>query len=78
NNHWVLIGLCLLSSYLLIADIRLLALKFKSFGFKGNEMRYILIAISLGLLIALQYAAVPLIIIVYIVLSLIDNRRNND
>ncbi|MEL6654050.1 MAG: CDP-alcohol phosphatidyltransferase family protein, partial [Bacteroidota bacterium] len=26
NNHWVLIGICLLSSYLLIADVRLLAL----------------------------------------------------
>ncbi|MEM6347628.1 MAG: CDP-alcohol phosphatidyltransferase family protein [Bacteroidota bacterium] len=78
SNTWVLIGITLFSSYILIADIKLLALKFKSFGFKGNEMRYILITLSLLLIIALQYVAIPLVLLLYIILSLIDNARNKE
>ncbi len=78
GNTWVLIGITLFSSYILIADIKLLALKFKSFSFKGNEMRYILIALSLVLIIALQYVAIPLVLLLYIVLSVIDNMRNKE
>jgi CDP-diacylglycerol--serine O-phosphatidyltransferase len=60
-------------SFLLIAPIPLFALKFKSFGWKGNEIRYVFLGLSLGLLIGLQYLGIPLIIILYIVLSLINN-----
>ncbi|MFK7922732.1 MAG: phosphatidylcholine/phosphatidylserine synthase [Bacteroidia bacterium] len=76
GNTWVLIGITLVSCYILIADIRLLALKFKSFGFKGNEMRYILILASIVLLILMQYVAIPIILLLYIVLSVVDNLRS--
>lgn len=68
--------LCLITltlSLLLVAPIPLFALKFKSFGFKGNEIRYVFLGLSLGLLIGLQYLGIPLIIILYIVLSVINN-----
>lgn len=69
--------LCLLAvvlSLLLVAPIPLFALKFKSFGWKGNEIRYVFLGLSLALLISLQYLGIPLIIVLYIVLSLINNR----
>jgi CDP-diacylglycerol--serine O-phosphatidyltransferase len=68
--------LCLLTvllSLLLIAPMPLFALKFKSFGFKGNEIRYFFIGLSLVLLISLQLVGIPLIIILYVFLSLINN-----
>ncbi|WP_405295902.1 CDP-alcohol phosphatidyltransferase family protein [Algibacter sp. Ld11] len=72
-NQWFLIGLTLLSCYILNADIKLFALKFKNYGFKDNITRYIFLILCVVLLIVLQFAAIPLIIILYILLSVIDN-----
>ncbi len=73
TNQYVLIGITVVLSYLMNAELPLLALKFKKFTWKGNEFRFILMALSATLLITVQYLAVPLIILVYIVLSLIEN-----
>ncbi len=70
-NPWVLIGLTVLSAYLLNAKIELFALKFKTWGFKENALRYIFIIISLVLLITLQFLAVPLIILLYVLGSVV-------
>ena len=69
-NQWFLIGLTLVSCYLLNSKIKLLALKFKTWTLKPNIWRYALIAASAVLLATLQFMAVPLIIIVYIILSI--------
>ena len=61
------------TSYLLVAELPLLALKFKSFRVRGNEFRYLLILTSGILLVTLQVVAVPIIIVVYILFSLINN-----
>ena len=74
-NPWFFIAITFIMSYLLIAELPLLALKFKNFGWKGNEMRYFLIAgAGLGLLL-FKVVAVPFIVFFYIVLSVFDNRR---
>jgi CDP-diacylglycerol--serine O-phosphatidyltransferase len=70
---YVLIALCFIQSYLMIAEIPLIALKFKKFTFKGNEWRYILIMMAFIFLVILKQKAVPLIIILYVILSLIQN-----
>jgi len=75
-NAWFLIALTLLSCYLLNSNIKLFALKFKDFSFKNNAMRYIFILLSLVLLIVLHFAAIPIIILLYIILSLIQNNQN--
>lgn len=72
-NTGFLLVLTLILSYLLVAEIPLFALKFKSFSWKGNEIRYVFLGLSLGLLIGLQYLGIPLIIILYILMSLINN-----
>ena len=71
-NKWFLIALTLLSCYLLNSSIKLFALKFKDYSFKNNAIRYIFIILSLVLLIVLQFAAIPVIILLYILLSLIS------
>jgi len=69
-NEWVLIGLTLMSCILLNAEISLFALKFKTWDFKSNAARYIFLVLCVLLLITLKFLAIPLIILLYIVLSL--------
>jgi len=73
SNQWFLIGLTFLSCYLLNSDIKLFALKFKNFGFLDNKFRYALIILSMLLMIAFHFIAIPLIIILYILLSVFKN-----
>ena len=71
-NKWFLIAVTLVSCYLLNANIKLLALKFKTWSFQDNAARYILIMLAAVLLIVFQFAAIPLIILVYIIISLLN------
>jgi CDP-diacylglycerol--serine O-phosphatidyltransferase len=71
-NKWFLIVLTLVSCYLLNSNIKLFALKFNNLGFKDNAVRYIFIILTLVLLVLLHFAAVPLIILMYVLLSLIS------
>lgn len=70
-NTWVLLSITFLSCYLLNANIPLLALKFKTWDFKENASRYLLLILSVVLLVVFQFAGIPLIILLYILLSLL-------
>ena len=72
-NPWFLIGISIILSVLMLAEIPLFALKFKHFKWKENELRFIFLTISIGLLATLFVWALPIIILLYIILSLINN-----
>lgn len=74
-NKWFLIGLTLFSCYLLNSNIKLFALKFKNYGFKDNAVRYIFLILSVVFLVVLHFAAIPLIIGLYIILSLLTRSK---
>ncbi|MBS1613339.1 MAG: CDP-alcohol phosphatidyltransferase family protein [Bacteroidetes bacterium] len=57
-------------SFLMIAELPMFSFKFKSFGWKGNEIRYLFIILSVVLLATLKFAAVSVIIILYILISI--------
>jgi len=71
-NQWFLIGLTLFSCYILNSNIKLFALKFKDYSFKTNIIRYIFLILCVVLLIVLHFAAIPLIILLYILLSILS------
>lgn len=75
TNPYVLIGITLISCYLLNAELPLFALKFKSFGWKGNEIRWIFIVLCIVLIVTLKVYSVPCIIVLYVLMSLINNFR---
>ena len=52
-----------------MAELPLFALKFKHFGWAGNQVRYIFLLLAAVLLFLLKFAGVPLIIFLYIGLS---------
>ena len=60
-------------SILMVTRIPLLSLKFRNFKFKGNEGRYILIGFVLISFLIFGFAAAPMIIPGYIIVSLISN-----
>ena len=74
QNVWVLIGITLLSAYLLNAEIALFALKFKDYSLKNNGIKYLFLAVSAVLLILLKISAIPIVILLYIALSLVTKR----
>ena len=69
----VLIIYCISMSYLLVAELPLFALKFKDFGWADNQIKYIFLILSLILLIMLKFVAIPVIIFLYILLSVAHN-----
>ncbi|WP_370588508.1 phosphatidylcholine/phosphatidylserine synthase [Robiginitalea sp. SC105] len=69
-NPWFLSGLTLLSVYLLNAPIRLFALKFDNWSFRENGYKYIFLILAGVALLTLQFLAVPLIILMYVLFSL--------
>lgn len=69
----ILILYSLFISYLLIAEIPLFALKFKSFEWKVNRMKYLFLIFSLISITILKFLAIPLIIFVYVMISFVDN-----
>jgi CDP-diacylglycerol--serine O-phosphatidyltransferase len=70
---YVLCTLALVTSLLLVAEIPLIALKFKNFGWADNKIRFVFIGLSVILLVAFQFAGIPIVIILYIVLSIVNN-----
>ncbi|MDO1501061.1 CDP-alcohol phosphatidyltransferase family protein [Winogradskyella maritima] len=73
-NPWFLIILTLISCYLLNANVKLFALKFKNWSLKDNMMRYGFLITVLVLLFILKLVAIPLIIFLYILLSLFNQK----
>lgn len=78
TSPWVLVAIAWVFSILLLAEIPLIALKFKNFSFQQNVFRYILISIALGIFLWLGLAGIPLIILAYIGLSIIENSVSNE
>ena len=74
NNQWFLILVTLLSTYLLNAELPLFALKFKNYGFKGNEVRYVFLFLSILFLVFFKFIGIPLTILAYVVLSVLSKK----
>jgi CDP-diacylglycerol---serine O-phosphatidyltransferase len=70
-NPYFLVAISLLSAYILNAEIPLFSLKIKNFTFEKYKLQISFLAISVILLALLQYLAIPVIIILYILLSVI-------
>ena len=75
-NPYFIVILSLGMSFLLVAELPLIALKFKNLRWKDNSYQFMLIAGAAILLAGLKFTAIPLIILLYVLLSLIKNLRS--
>lgn len=71
-----LIGCVLALSYLLVAEIPMFSLKFKTFAWKGNEIRFIFAGIAVLLLVLVREAAFSMVILLYVVFSIFSHLMN--
>lgn len=69
-NKYFLIAVTIVLTFLMNAELPLFSLKFKNYSFKDNAMKYIFLLISVVLLVLLKFVAVPVIILLYIIVSL--------
>lgn len=65
----VLLALTALLSGLLVAELPLFALKFKNLRWADNRRRFLFLLLTIGLLCLLRAAAVPLVVLLYVLLS---------
>ena len=62
-----------LSCYLLVSEIPMFALNFKTWGWKGNEVKYIFLLTCIPLLLLLGVSGLAAIIAWYVILSVINS-----
>lgn len=72
--EWVFLAGTFVSCYLLIAEIPMFALKFKHWGFKGNEVKYVFVLSCIPMLLLLGVSGFAAIIAWYVLLSVITNK----
>jgi len=73
SNSLILALITVGMSLLLIAEFPMFSLKFNHLKFKGNQLRFLLIALSIGFIFYFGIAGIPLAILSYIALSLFEN-----
>jgi CDP-diacylglycerol--serine O-phosphatidyltransferase len=69
-QDWLLVAITIAFSLLMVSPVRIFALKFKTFQWADNKVRFTFLILSVLLLAIFQVAALPLIILLYITLSL--------
>jgi CDP-diacylglycerol--serine O-phosphatidyltransferase len=74
TNQWFLLVITLLSAHMLNAEIPLFSLKIKKFSLKENTLQITFLICSLLLLIFFQYLGIPLLILFYVLLSIVNNK----
>lgn len=73
TNPFVLIGITLLSVYMLNAEIPLFSLKINQMSINKNALQIGFLLSSVVLIASFQYAGIPLVIVLYVLLSVITN-----
>ncbi|TYP98836.1 CDP-diacylglycerol--serine O-phosphatidyltransferase [Tenacibaculum adriaticum] len=73
QNKFFLITVTILLSILMVSELPLFSLKFKTFSFKKNAIKYLFLLVSFILLLLLKFVAIPLIILLYVLLSVFSN-----
>lgn len=74
NSQWSLMGAIILISMLMVSELPLFSLKLQGFSFRKNAVSYLFILGSVIMILILQFGALPIIIIGYVIVSLILNK----
>ncbi|MCB0442714.1 MAG: phosphatidylserine synthase, partial [Flavobacterium sp.] len=74
TNPYVLIAISILSVYMMNAEINLFSLKMKNFSWQNSKFQIVFLILALALLVVFQIVALPIIILLYVLLSVIQNK----
>lgn len=71
ENVYFLLGLTLVSSLLLVSELRLFSMKLNSLSWGDNKFKYLFLIISFLIILLLKVSAIPLVFVLYILFSLL-------
>ena len=74
-NPFVLLGISIVLTWLMVSKITIMSFKFKNFSWKQNYLRYSLVIIFIILSLLFSFLSIPLIIIIYVILSIIFKNK---
>ena len=75
NSTLILIGITILMSWLLVSEIKIYSLKFGTSNWKDNKVKYIFLIISAVLIAFFKFAAIPIVLVLYIASSFLHFRN---
>ncbi|SKB55992.1 CDP-diacylglycerol---serine O-phosphatidyltransferase [Sphingobacterium nematocida] len=78
ENVYFLLGLTLVSSLLLVSELRLFSMKLNSLGWEENKFKYLFLIISFLIILLLKVSAIPIVFVLYILFSLLHFGKNED
>lgn len=67
---------CLLA-FLMVSNISMFSFKFEHYSWTENEIRYLFLVFSISLIAVLLFTAIPIIILLYVVISIFENKFLN-
>ena len=73
SNKWFLLVIIVFSAFVMNAEIPLFSLKIKDFSFQKYKVQIGFLLISILLILTLQFLAIPVIIITYVLLSVMNS-----
>lgn len=74
-NSWVLYAITIVLSVMMVVDVPIMSLKFKDYSFKNNQPKFILVGLAMLFFIVFKWAAIPLIYVCYVALSLLLRKK---
>lgn len=77
-DPYVMCSIMVGMSFLLVSEIKLISLKFKQFNWKENVYRYSFLLISIGLIPVLMVWSIPIIVFLYVLISMIENIKSKN
>ena len=77
-NKWFYVVLCFVSAYIMNAEIPLFSLKIKNFNVRTHSLQIIFLVSSVLFLVIFKYLGIPIVIIFYVLLSVIQNKMSKN
>lgn len=75
-NKWILYAVIVLLSFLMVSNLPLMSFKFKDFSPKNNLPKYLMVIIGVVAAIFLQWIAVPILLVTYVIVSLLFKNKS--
>lgn len=69
-GFWACLGITILLSFMMISNLRFFSFKMKTLAWKGNQVRWIFIAIAVVGILVFKRVALPFIMVIYILMSI--------
>lgn len=74
-SYWASLGITLIFSFMMVSRLRFFSFKMKSAKWKGNEVRWIFLLITLVSFVIFRFLALPFVMMVYVLLSIFFAER---